>query len=353
MKQEGFIGISNDLSSKEYTKINSILKEYSIEPVKIEKIRSVYKVTTEGRIYCLKRMKHGGEEKVQKGMLLGQYLISKGFYHVVKYIKTNDNKICIKRSHYIYYVTYWMKGRESNFDNFEELKKCAAFLADFHIKSKGFTIESSKIINNYKKWPTIFKQERNDLNIIREVIISKKVKTSFDINYLNAIDDYIDVIDMTIKLLDDSHYIDISNNSSVQKTVCHDSFYYQNILLKRNDRMYLIDLDSSLYDIHVYDLAKFIRRILYQSNYAWDFNVAKDLIETYRAVNPISKDEYEILLAFILFPHKFWKLGKKRYVKNKNWNETKYLRKIDKLIKYEELEQKFLNDYLEYVNHLF
>jgi hypothetical protein len=92
MKQEGFIGISDDLNSKEYAKITSILKVYSIEPVKIEKIRSVYKITTEGRIYCLKRMKHGGEEKVQKGMLLGQYLISKGFYHIFKYIKTNENK---------------------------------------------------------------------------------------------------------------------------------------------------------------------------------------------------------------------------------------------------------------------
>jgi len=57
------------------------------------------------------------------------------------------------------------------------------------------------------------------------------------------------------------------------------------------------------------------------------------------------------MLALIIFPHKFWKLGKKRYVKYKNWNELKYMHKLNRLLKYNELQQQFIEDYLNYVSN--
>lgn len=355
MRHSDYVGINTEINAKinsiEYSKVISILKEYSIEPIKVEKIRSVYKITTEGRIYCLKKMKHGGAEKVQKGMLLSEYLISKGFYSVVKYIKTSDNKLCVRKRHFIYYVTDWIKGRESNFNDFDELKKCASLLADFHLKSKGFTIDNSKITNNNKMWPSIFKKQKNDLEVIREVILSKKVKTTFDLSYFSLIDEYIDAMNSAIKLLEDSHYIHIASNASAEKTICHDSFYYQNILVKRNEKLYIIDLDSTVYDINVYDLGKFIRRILYKGTYAWDFEIARELIEIYSAINPISKEEYKVLLAFIMFPHKYWKLGKKRYINRKKWIEDKYARKLNRVLRYKEKQNEFIQKFIDhYIN---
>jgi CotS family spore coat protein len=348
MKHYAFVNIDNIINSKEYNKLVSILKEYSIEPIKIERVRSVYKITTNGRIYCLKKMKHGGEDKVEKGMQLAKYLVSKSFYNVIRYIKTTDNKACIKRGRYTYYVTDWIKGRESNFDNFEELMRCVQLLADFHVKSTGFNIEHTKIINNTKKWPSILKKEKNELIEISEKVKNKKVKTSFDINYLELIPEYIEKINFAIRLLDDSSYLDISNKANISKSVCHDSFYYQNILVKNNNKMYIIDLDSSTYDINVYDLGKFIRRILFNSCYSWDFGIAKELIEAYKNIRPLSKEELEILLSFIIYPHKFWKLGKKRYVNGKTWTEAKYTRKLGKILRYKEKEDEFTEKYLSY-----
>lgn len=348
MKRNDFINIDNIINAKEYNKIISILNEYSIEPIKIERVRSVYKITTNGRIYCLKKMKHGGEEKVEKGMLLSKYLVSKGFYNVIKYIKTSNNRICIRKGHYIYYVTDWIKGRECNFDDFEELKKCAVLLAEFHIKSNGFTINNSKISNNTKKWPSIYKKEKNELLEISKKIIDKKVKTSFDLTYMSLIDEYIEKINSVIKMLDNSSYLDISNKANINKCVCHDSFYYQNILIKNNNKMFIIDLDSSLYDINVYDLGKFIRRILFDSKYCWDFEIARALIEAYETVKPLSIEELEILLAFIIYPHKFWKLGKKRYINRKSWPEIKYSRKLNKLLRYGEKESEFTKKFTDY-----
>lgn len=348
MKHNDFINIDNIINAKEHNKILAILKEYEIEPIKIERVRSVYKVTTNGRIYCLKKMKHGGSEKVEKGMLLSKHLVTKGFYNVIRYIKTSDNKYCVKKGHYYYYVTDWIKGRECNFDNFEELKKCAELLADFHNRSKGFTIESSKIINNTKKWPSLLKKEKNDLLQIKDIINNKKVKTTFDLNYISLIDEYAEKINKAITLLDDSSYVDISTKANIGRSICHDSFYYQNILVKNNNKLYIIDLDSSLYDLNIYDLAKFVRRIMHRNNYGWNFDYAKELIESYSNINPLSGEELEILLSFIVFPHKFCKLGKKRYVGRKTWPETKYIKKLNKIIKYKEIEEDFTAKYASY-----
>lgn len=348
MKRNDFISIDNVINTKEYNKITDILKEYSIEPVKIERVRSVYKITTSGRLYCLKKMKHGGEEKVEKGLLLAKYLVSKGFYNVIKYIKTNDNKVCIKRGHYIYYVTDWIKGRESNFSDFEELKRCAGFLAQFHKDSCGFSIEKSKIDNNTKRWPTIFNKEKGELIQFNDKIKNKKVKTSFDLNYMELIEVYTNKINFAIKLLDDSRYTEVSSKSNLSKSVCHDSFYYQNILVKPNNKLYIIDLDSALYDLIVYDLGKFIRRVLFKSCYSWDFEVAKSLIEEYSKINPLSFEELEILLSFIVFPHKFCKLGKKRYINRNLWPEAKYTRKLNKILRYKEMEDEFTEKYMDY-----
>ena len=47
------------------------------------------------------------------------------------------------------------------------------------------------------------------------------------------------------------------------------------------------------------------------------------------------------MLALIIFPHKFWKLGQKRYMKQKKWSETKYLHKLNKITCHNETQEKF------------
>ena len=105
-------------------------------------------------------------------------------------------------------------------------------------------------------------------------------------------------------------------------------------------------------DLQINDLGKFIRRMMHKSEYQWDFEKALLIMNAYDSINKLTKSEYEAMIALILFPHKFWKLGRKKYTKNKDWNELKYISKLNILIKYNELEQRFLNDYTEYINNL-
>jgi Ser/Thr protein kinase RdoA (MazF antagonist) len=98
------------------------------------------------------------------------------------------------------------------------------------------------------------------------------------------------------------------------------------------------------------DLGKFIRRLMTKSDFQWNFSKARYIIEAYHTQNPLSAEELEVMLALIIFPHKFWKLGRKRYIKQKNWSENKYMHKLEKVIKYSDLEQNFIDDYQNFID---
>jgi CotS family spore coat protein len=343
------ISINNDITHKEYESIKNLLKRYSITPDKVEKVRSVYKIICSNRNYCLKKMKHGNK-KALKGLLLVEYLKKNGFDNAAGYIETTDGKECINTKHNIYYLTEWIEGNECTFNDIEEVKRAAVLLADFHNKSKGFASDDLQIRSNIKNWPKILQEEMQNLDTFKSIINNKKIKSSFDKEYLSAIKLLDEFFKLSINLLEKSHYMDISIAAKKENTLCHDSFYYQNVLVDKDGKMYLIDLDSTIYDIHSYDLAKFIRRVMFKSEYAWNFDAAKEIIASYCSINPLSKEEYEILLSFIIFPHKFWKLGKKRYIKKKKWTEDKYQKKLNRILKYLDREKEFINSFLAYYN---
>jgi CotS family spore coat protein len=120
--------------------------------------------------------------------------------------------------------------------------------------------------------------------------------------------------------------------------------------MKRENAYYILNLNGLVIDLQVNDLGKFINRLMFKNSYSWKFDRAKMLIEAYCSINKLDKNELQALLAFIIFPYKFCKLGKKRYVRHKAWDEAKYMRKLGKLTRYNDMQDKFLKEYLKYLN---
>jgi len=129
--------------------------------------------------------------------------------------------------------------------------------------------------------------------------------------------------------------------------LCHNSFYYQNILKSNNNDYYLIDLESCLYDLPVIDLGKFIRRIMWRKSFLWDFDMCKVLISKYDSIRKINDKEHEVLLAMLMFPYKFYRLGRKRYQKNKKWKEERYNRKLNKILEFKKAKESFIEKFIE------
>lgn len=335
------------LKNKELKMIKKVTGNYDFTVNSVKKVRSAYRIETDKGMFCLKRMRHG-TKKAYNGNYLTCELKKNNFFNIADYIKTKDGRFFITHKGYVFYVTEWINGDECNLNDINEAINCAKLLAKFHSASKNIDKSKLYVKNNTKNLVIFFTHCINDIRNYKRLIGIKKLKNGFDEEYEKLIDRYCDVGMLSLKLLNESSYLTFLKNYNKSKTICHDSFYYQNII-KKDDKYYIIDLDSIVIDYEISDLGKMIRRLMFKKEYNWNFDKAKQIIDAYMSVNKLAKGELEIMLAIIIFPHKFWKLGKKRYMKNKNWNEKKYIKRLNRIIDMSKFQDKFIEKYIDYL----
>lgn len=339
-----------NLSDKEIIMLNRICKMYGFKFKSALKVRSAYKVILDNdKAICIKKMKNG-RKKIISSYNLVEDLMNNGFKYTARYLKTKNSHIYVKYKNLIFFATEWIDGSECNLNNVKEAAKAASLMAKFHRSTENLDTSKYNLKNNLKNWPKIYMKNLNDLDNFKNIINNKKLKNEFDLKYLSNIDKYYDRGLKALNIINTSEYYKISKKASEAKTICHNSFYYQNILDK-NEEFYLIDLNRIIIDINVNDLGKFIRRLMYKKEYEWNFDYAKPIIESYNSEYELCKSDLQVMLSLIMFPHKFWKLGKKRYIKHKNWTENKYIHKINTIISYYDYEEKFYHDYIDYLSN--
>jgi len=328
--------------------LNEICENYGLKFLTATKVRSAYKVKLkDSKEICVKKMKNG-RKKVLLSYKLVEDLRKKGFLNTPRYLKTTNEHVYVKYKNMIFFATEWINGVECDLSNINEACEAAKLMAEFHKSTELLNIEKYNIKSNIKNWPKIFVNNLNDFERFESAISKKRLINEFDNMFLENIDEFYYRGLKALNTLNSSQYHKISREYSSKKTICHNSFYYQNII-KKDKEFYLIDMNSIIIDLRFNDLGKFIQRLMYKKEYKWEFNSAKAIIESYNSIYKLSKNELEIMLAFIIFPHKFWKLGKKRYINNKNWSEDKYIHKLNKIIKYAQYQDSFINEYINFL----
>jgi len=348
MRAELEIRYTPDINQKERSTLDDILRCYDFSTASVERVRSAYKVCTEKGDFCLKRVSHG-YVKAKKSFYIVQHLKENGCDNLAEYYTAKDGKALIKRKDAAFYLTNWIEGRETSFSNPEEILKCSALLAYFHNMAKGFkTPKHVKMKSHTQEWIKSFKKYIGEMEGFKKHIDRLKLKSQFDYAYRDSIDIFLKEAEYSVHILEHSNYNALCGYYISEGYVCHDSFYYQNILVDKNDRLYIVDLESCQYDIPVSDLGKLIRRVLSKKHFRWDFDFCRRIIEEYCKVRPLAKEEYEILLSILIFPHKFWRLGRKRYVRNKKWNEDEYGKKLRRLHKERQYKREFIYCYIKF-----
>jgi len=341
---------TSNINQIEIVMLSEILRHYDFHADSVEKIRSAYKVCTDKGIFCLKRVSHG-YRKAKKSYYLVKYLNERGCNNFAEYYYTKEGKAIIRKKDAAFYLTNWIDGREASFSSVDDILICSKLLANFHNQAKGFkTYKHVKIKSHTKKWEKTFKKYCGEIEEFKGYIDKLKLKAEFDYTYRSSIDYFQKEAELAVRILNHSRYNELCDYFLNEGYVCHDSYYYQNILVDNDDRMYIVDLESCQYDIPMSDLGKLIRRILSKKKFKWDFDLCRKIIDSYCTARSMQKAEYGILLAMLVFPHKFWKLGRKRYVKNKKWDENKYNKKLKRLLRERQYKREFIYCYINFYN---
>ena len=303
---------------KKYILPKFFLKDADITMVKFkdtEKQRAVFKVTSNNKNYCLKKVYYDEEN------LLFVYSAMEWLYRnnvmVPKLLPSIDNNRFIYYKDMLFILTPWVQGEKCNFDSLNDIRLSIKTLAKLHKCSKNFTpISGSTNRVGLENYYLSINKHFND--ILETANLASTYKDKFSKLYLNNLDSNLSLAKLSLEI---ASSID---NSNLSISLCHGDYVNKNILIN-NDDVWIIDFDKCKEDYCSHDLAYFLRRLLKRSTTNWNPALTVDIINTYLKVNTLTDSDLKYILAYLAFPQKFWKISKDYYKNINKCNKNSFI----------------------------
>lgn len=320
-----------------------MMREFEIErqfDIKIEKLKAskgVYYLKTDKGERCLKKINYGPQKLL---FVYGakEHLIKNGFRNLDKYYLNTENEPYALVNEDLYTLSEWLEGRECDFHNIDEVKLAAKTLAKMHEASKGYDPpENSKLKSDLGRWPHLMEKRIKSFDKMRDMVRKKNIKSEFDITYIQSVEFYKEIGKKALEILNESSYYELCAIAEVEKGFCHHDYTYHNIILNPNNDVYVIDFDYCKREVRTFDISNFIVKVLKRVD--WNIDYAKAIIESYNSVAEISKEEYRVLMAFLEFPQRYWRLANRYYYNEVNWAQNTFAGKLSGIV---EEKEKFL-----------
>lgn len=296
---------------------HNVLKEYGITPEKLTlvqggTIKTVWKLNERGRQLCLKRLKQTYDKALFS--VNAQIYIKNSGGKVPGIILNGENKPITEYNGQLFVVYEWINGNDLNFGIPADLRQALQGLAGFHIASKGYpSVEEARISTKLGKWPDQY------TSMIRKLTewkaISSQNNKPYYTAYLAAVDPMLDIADQALESLAESDYLRLTQSGSPSVVLCHQDFGRGNVLAAA-DGIYILDLDGVTYDLSARDLRKIIGKNAENAG-QWSIEAIRTILGWYTEINPIGRDELEVLYADLSFPHWFFGLVKNQFQKGK------------------------------------
>lgn len=340
-----------DLFSEENIR-KYVLSQYTLQNAKIEQIkfkdtdkqRAVFKIITDNKNYCLKKV------YFSKDVLFFVYSVIEWFYrnniNVPRIISTSNKGRFAEYENMYFILTDWIIGEKCNYELRENTIAAVENLSIMHNVSKDFyPIEGSLKREGFDNLNISLCKHFNQMLVCSNNAFkygdrfSKAYLTHFDNNQLlakTAVD-----VSSTIKF------------NKLSKSLCHLDYVNKNIIFDSENKLWVIDFDNCEMDYCVHDIAYFLRRILKRNTTNWDVKLTIDCLNSYEKIHPLSQDEYKYIFSYLLFPQKYWKISRDYYNNIHKCNENSFVVLLKNYTKNEQAMLNFGYDFGKYIENKF
>ncbi|WP_195987046.1 CotS family spore coat protein [Clostridium sp. D53t1_180928_C8] len=308
-----------------------------------EKQRAVFKVTSDNKNYCLKKVYY------DEGNLLFVYSAMEWLYRnnilLPKLLPSIDNNRFIYYDDMLFILTPWVKGEKCNFDSLIDIRLSIKTLAKLHKCSKNFKpiLGSTNRVGLDDYYLSINKHF-ND--ILETANLASTYKDKFSKLYLDNLDNNLSLAKLSLEI---ASSIDTAN---LNVSLCHGDYVNKNILINNND-VWIIDFDKCKTDYCAHDLAYFLRRLLKRSTTNWNAALTIDIINTYNKFNNLTKSDLKYILAYLAFPQKFWKISRDYYKNINKCNKNAFISLFTKGLDRSADQLDYINNMIEIFEHYY
>lgn len=331
---------------RDYVKDASIvIKQYPISLLLIKKYqyrtdKAVWFIKSSNKNYCLKRYRLNKEQ--WQIMISAYNYLSREVNNVAPLIETINNELWITYNDSYYILTNWVKGRNPDYNNIEDLIKLTKGIAQLHQAAKNFEVPNIPEINKHLgNWPLISRRKQG-------LLLEYKYEAEADINdiinkyYLKHYQIFFELYEEVVEVFESKLYKDWVNKIKKTPCLCVNGFSPGNFTLGEKNTFWLLHLDNICLDLPARDLRKLIFKTMYLKK-TWCKETFSTIMKNYLGVFPLSKDELKVLLAELKAPHLFFNVTTNYYFKQKpHWTKEQFKKILVEAIKFEQNKLEML-----------
>lgn len=305
---------------------DNVLWEYDLPAEKVKEVKGGYKVETDdGRM--LVKVARSTPEALNLAREAVSYLISRGFRRVAPIRSTKYGDAYVEVDGHLYYLTDWISGKECQLEKFPQLQDAIATLAQMQAAAVGFIPPPSPGREKWHTWPERYQNRIGEIEECREVVERKDYGSDFDSLFITEAERFIEQGRFSLHLLDLADYQAQVEESRREGGICHRDFVGRNLIRNRKKEVFVVNFDNCQLDLRVFDLGRLMARVL--PRYYWDIELAVNLLSIYEDISPLRPEELLILLSYLNFPQKLWRLARRYYLESAVLdNEVKILQEL-------------------------
>ena len=311
--------------------IAAVLAQFDLKLHSYQPIRKIWRVKTDAGFKYLKKSRLSPAELEFIFEAL-EYLNAQSFLNVLRLALSKKGAPFAEHRGELYILTDWVFSREVDFGILMDLKQASRFLAEFHLKSQGF----SPLVNlpartAWFNWPSKLELRLRQMDHFRELALSQRNTSDFSRLYLSYFDYYRSQGETAYQALRRSPYQEVAQTAAANRSFCHHDFSGRNLLRAYDGRLILIDFDYSLLDLRIHDLINLVVRNLKHSH--WNLDICRFILKEYHQVAPLTEAEIEVMRILLIWPHDFWQVGLQYYYEKLPWPQERFIKKLEGKIK--------------------
>ncbi len=285
------------------------LNVQSVEVIQGGQMTLVWKLMTGEGPKCLKRILRP-EKKAVFSIHAQDYLAKKGM-RVPGIIPNKDGNLYTKHGPFLFVVYEWIEGRPFELTVPEDLQWMMKGLADYHTESIGYVPPPlAPVFSKLGKWPKHYIKRCQQMETWK-LIAERSPDDPFCQLYLNEIDPYIASGKETLKKLQESYYPEWVRHCKKQPNLCHQDYGTGNTLLSE-EQIWIIDLDTTTFDLPIRDLRKVIIPLMGDTG-TWDQALFDLMLAAYEENAPLTPEQKNVMYIDMLFPYELYETVSERF----------------------------------------
>ena len=188
----------------------------------------------------------------------------------------------------------------------------AATLASLHLCAHGLEVDAVR--SGFGRLPETIWKRRRELIRCKNWIRAQGGLSPMDTLVLKDLKYYLARLDQAAEILADSAYAVLCEKSAAQGVFCHGAYKGDNLRLDSSGRLRVTGFERATGDLVIADLADLLRRNLRRGA---DGEQLLRLLAAYESQRPLSAEERPVLIAMLIYPHRFLKLVNATYNKRR------------------------------------